>query len=140
MVLESNQKRLYSALIMSKAKGNKAEKIALIFLEQHGLQLIENNYFCKAGEIDLIMKDKQEIIFIEVRARKNKNYGGAVESITQPKKDKISKTAQHFLYQNKQFQDYNCRFDALIIESFESKDAIEWIKDAFWPSQAFSPL
>ena len=71
------------------AQGKLAEKKACDYLQQQGLKLIEKNYYCRSGEIDLIMLDKQELVFIEVRYRKSRTFGSAAESIDARKRNKI---------------------------------------------------
>lgn len=108
--------------------GNQAEKVALSYLQQQGLILIAKNYQTKLGEIDLIMQDGRQIVFVEVRLRKNNHFGSASESITPAKQRKIVKTAAFFLQQH----DGNlaCRFDVIVMSKCEISD-VEWIKNAF---------
>jgi putative endonuclease len=107
--------------------GNQAEKVALSYLEQQGLTLIEKNYQTRLGEIDLIMQDGKSIVFVEVRLRKNNLFGGASESITQAKQRKIGKVAEQFLQHH---GNQACRFDAIVMEKAEIQH-IQWIKHAF---------
>ncbi|WP_435234756.1 YraN family protein [Psychromonas sp. PT13] len=111
----------------SNSKGVKAEKQALAFLKEQGLTLVCQNYFCRFGEIDLIMRDDDTLIFIEVRYRKNNDFGGALASITKAKQDKIIKTARHYLAQL-DFEPY-CRFDVIAID--QQMQTPEWIQNAF---------
>lgn len=114
---------------MSQEKGFAAEKEARNYLVAQGLQWIASNYRCRWGEIDLIMCDQAYMIFVEVRARTNLAFGGALASVTYTKQQKLLKTASHYLLSNKLFNKYPSRFDVL---SFEGKPArIEWIKNAF---------
>ena len=62
--------------------GNEAEKMAATYLQQHGLILLETNYRCRFGEIDLVMRDGNATVFVEVRLRSNTDFGGAGISIT----------------------------------------------------------
>ena len=78
-------------------KGKSAEKIACEHLSKNGLKLIETNFYSRFGEIDLIMKHNKTLVFIEVRYRKNKDYGGAAASITQSKQSKVRKTALYYM-------------------------------------------
>ena len=113
--------------------GKEAEIVAKNFLLKQGLQLIKNNYHCIWGELDLIMLDKNNtIVFIEVRKRNNKHYGGALASITNNKKIKIIKTAMNFLQRHKQFISYYCRFDVVF---FDSNNTPIWLPNAFEMSQ-----
>jgi putative endonuclease len=111
----------------SYTQGVKAEKQALLFLEQQGLTLVCQNYYCQLGEIDLIMIDDDTLVFIEVRYRKNSQFGGALASITPTKQKKIIKTARYYLTQYD--DEPYCRFDAVAIESAFTQPM--WLKDAF---------
>lgn len=108
-------------------RGNAAEQIAAVFLQQKGLKLLEKNFRCKYGEIDLIMQDGKTLVFIEVRLRSNNHFGGAAESITPTKQNKLSRTAEFYL-QNHDNQP--CRFDAILMQT-PNINAVEWIKNAF---------
>jgi putative endonuclease len=108
--------------------GLDAEKLAATFLAARGLILIAQNYHCRFGEIDLIMKEANTLVFIEVRLRSNANFGNAAMSITAQKQQKISIAAQHYLQQNA--IEMPCRFDVIVMNKAELS-AIEWIKNAF---------
>lgn len=107
--------------------GREAERLAAKHLQQHGLKLLESNYRCRFGEIDLIMRDGSEIVFVEVRLRTNTAFGGAGASITRAKQQKLSRTADHYLMQH---GNAPCRFDAVLLESL-SPDNLQWLKNAF---------
>jgi len=79
----------------SNSKGVVAEKKALTYLLDQGLTLLHQNYYCRFGEIDLIMLDQDTLVFIEVRYRNNNKFGGALASINQTKQRKIIKTANY---------------------------------------------
>ncbi len=111
----------------SNSKGVIAEKKALTFLLDQGLTLIHQNYYCRFGEIDLIMSDEDTLVFIEVRYRKNSHYGGALASINQSKQRKIIKTATHYIAQLA--SEPYCRFDAIALD--ESENMPLWVKNAF---------
>src|SRR3990167_9967695 len=74
----------------SKSIGQKAEEIACRFLLQQGLQLLKKNYTSRYGEIDLILQDRHDVIFVEVRNRNRIDYGNALESVTKNKQDRKS--------------------------------------------------
>lgn len=112
-------------------KGKTAEKMSLDYLTGLGLKYIASNYSCKCGEIDIIMQDKDDIVFVEVRARNIEDYGGGLESITKAKQDKIIRTAQYYLIANKLFDKVQCRFDVVIVNLYKNSE-IMWIKNAFW--------
>lgn len=110
-------------------KGAQGEKRALKFLRRQQLSLLEKNFHCRYGEVDLIMQSQeQEIIFVEVRLRKNNDYGGAAASVTQSKQQKIIRTAQTYLQQH-QLQQRPCRFDVVAI--CQGTQDIDWIQHAF---------
>ncbi|MEZ0237347.1 MAG: YraN family protein, partial [Methylophilaceae bacterium] len=79
------------------------------------------------GEIDLIMRDGKEIVFVEVRLRSNAFFGGAGASITTAKQQKLTRTAEHYLMQHGATP---CRFDAVLLNSL-SNDNLTWLKNAF---------
>jgi putative endonuclease len=106
--------------------GAEAEALAAIFLQQQGLKLVEKNYRCRFGEIDLIMRDGKQLVFVEVRLRSNANFGGAAESITSKKQQKLRLTADHYMMEH---GNINCRFDAILMSSTLSPP--EWIHNAF---------
>lgn len=114
---------------MSKTKGTDAEEQALVYLVSRGLQWISSNYHCRWGEIDLIMREADYLVFVEVRARSSLSFGGAAASITFAKKQKLLKTASHYLLVNKINSKQAIRFDVFSFEGNTSK--INWIKNAF---------
>lgn len=116
----------------TRAKGDQYETLAQKYLEKEGLKLIDSNYFCRFGEIDLIMLDDNTLVFIEVRFRKQSTFGTAIASITATKRKKIIRTAEFFLAENKKYQQGNCRFDVIgIDENQAGEQHIDWIKNAF---------
>ncbi len=111
--------------------GNDAETVAEKYLAEQGLHFISRNYYCKAGEIDLLMQESDTLVFVEVRFRSNPFFGSAAESITAKKIQRIRKSAEHFLLTNPHFEQLYKRFDVLAISAQPSEDEILWIKDAF---------
>ena len=113
--------------------GNQAEGVALEYLSAHGLELIEQNYLTKMGEIDIIMLDKSEqtLVFVEVRYRQNTYFGSATDTVDQNKQAKLVRTAQYYLQQHSKYQEFICRFDVVGVESDLKYPRINWIKDAF---------
>lgn len=112
-----------------KATGDLYESRALKQLESEGLTLIEKNFSCKPGEIDLIMRDKKTTVFIEVRYRKNQSHSSAEESIDTTKQSRIIRASQHWLLKNKAYQHTTMRFDAVCFNA--NNDNGNWIKGAF---------
>lgn len=114
---------------MSLQQGYQAETLALEYLIKKKLQWLTSNYRCRFGEIDLIMKDHHTLVFIEVRARRSDEFGGALMSITHAKQQKIIKTAEHYLLINKLYDSCSTRFDVVSIQGKERR--IDWIQNAF---------
>lgn len=111
-----------------RATGNAAEYEACRYLQQQGLKLLERNFHCKGGELDLIMRDGHSIVFVEVRYRKNSHYGGALLSITRAKQRKLLHAANFYLQASKQHH-LPCRFDVIAMQAARGGFAIEWLKN-----------
>jgi putative endonuclease len=109
-------------------KGDEKERLAEEYLAARGFRLIERNFLCKSGEIDLIMKDQNSLVFIEVRYRENQEFGGALASITVGKQKKLRRAAEYYLLQHFGNTPPPCRFDVVGIEG---QDEIMWVKNAF---------
>jgi putative endonuclease len=107
--------------------GTRAETLAADYLQARGMRLLERNYRCRLGEIDLILADGSALVFVEVRLRRNPGYGGAAASITAAKRQRILRAARHYLAGK---PEPLCRFDVVLLDSL-TPDRIEWIKDAF---------
>jgi len=108
--------------------GSKAERRASRFLRRQGLTKITHNYRCRMGEIDLIMRDGNSIIFVEVRYRKSSSHGHSQETVTYTKQQKIIRTAMNFLQRHPRYQRMNGRFDVI---GMDATGKITWIKNAF---------
>ena len=118
----------------SRERGQEAEQACCRFLQQQGLKLLDRNYHGRRGELDLVMLDDDTVVFVEVRFRINDRFGGALESVTPGKQDKLRKTAA--LYLQKQTRLANGRFDVVAmtekVQNNGSKNyTFEWIKNAF---------
>jgi putative endonuclease len=108
-------------------QGDAAERQALDYLSRRGLKLVTRNYRCKVGEIDIIMRDKDALVFIEVRFRQSNDFGSALESITTSKKRKLLAAANLYLQMTQ--NDEPCRFDVVAING-SGNNRVTWIKDA----------
>lgn len=108
--------------------GKIAEDRAADFLAQRGVEIVARNYRCRFGEIDLIGRDGETMIFVEVRLRSNPTFGGPAGSITTAKQKRIILAAQHFLTRFR--QPPPCRFDAILATRL-STPHYEWLKGAF---------
>ena len=118
---------LWSKLVDKKRIGAKKEQQAKDFLLKQGYQLIERNFPCRYGEIDLIMTEPttNTLVFVEVRYRKSQKFGGAAASVTLSKQNKIKKAALFYLSQRK--IDCNIRFDVIAFE----QEQLNWHQSAF---------
>lgn len=102
----------------SNAFGLWAEQLACHYLEQQGFVLLAQDYCCRYGEIDLIMSNATEqLIFVEVKARASSIFGEASESISLNKQRKIIRTAEYFLLEHAEYQNFSCRFDVICIQT-----------------------
>ena len=112
--------------------GKTVELHALNYLKKAGLSPIATNWSCRFGEIDLIMLEQDTVVFVEVRYRKNSNFGGALDSIDQHKCEKIIKTAEYFLNEYPQWLEHTCRFDVITAHPSNTQVfTLDWIQDAF---------
>jgi putative endonuclease len=109
-------------------RGRLAEQAACRYLQARGLRLIECNYRCRSGEIDLIMDDGDSLVFVEVRYRRHDRYGSGAETVDARKRARIIRCAQFYLQRHPAAQERPARFDVIALE--EGKD-LQWIPDAF---------
>ncbi len=110
------------------ALGRHYEQQAKLFLQKQGLVFVAENVKIRGGEIDLIMRDSNTWIFVEVRFRQTAQYGDAVATITQSKRKKLLHTAAVWLYQrNECLETASCRFDICAITG----QKFEWLQNAF---------
>ena len=114
---------------MSLKIGFTAEEQAKDYLTAQGLTWVASNYRCRLGEIDLIMRDKTDLVFVEVRARASNTFGGAIASITRSKRQKLIRTALLYLQTTKLHDKLPSRFDVVSLEGTPRQ--ITWIKHAF---------
>ncbi|OGT82142.1 MAG: YraN family protein [Gammaproteobacteria bacterium RIFCSPLOWO2_02_FULL_52_10] len=112
-------------------KGKLAEDIAYKYLKQQGLKLLVKNYRSPMGEIDLIMRDGEVTVFIEVRSRRHSRHMHAVESIDSGKRTHIVNTSEEYLQNQRRSNKEICRFDVVVLTGAPDSAQIEWIKNAF---------
>ncbi|UCB55184.1 MAG: YraN family protein [Thiotrichales bacterium] len=115
-------------------RGLEAEHACCEYLQRQGLKLLARNYHGRRGELDLVMRERNTVVFVEVRFRKNSVFGGALESITSSKQEKLRVTAEQYLQQETRLK--NGRFDVVAMtEKVQNNGAgtysFEWIKNAF---------
>ncbi|MGL6063795.1 MAG: YraN family protein [Fusobacteriaceae bacterium] len=114
----------------NREKGYFYEEKAAELLKNKNYILLEKNYYSKKGEIDLIAKKNNLIVFIEVKYRSSGNFGTAFEAVGKWKLKRMYKTAQKYI-QSKNYKELNYRFDLIIFE----KDKIQWIENILWEDE-----
>ena len=107
-------------------RGAAAEALAARFLQERGVRIVERNYRCRGGEIDIIARDGATLVFVEVRLRRGSAFGGAAASITATKQRRLGLAASHYLA--RLGREPPCRFAAILLDSLES-ERIEWLRD-----------
>lgn len=105
-------------------KGQAGEDTALAYLLAQGQTLLQRNFRCKGGEIDLVMQENQVLVFVEVRRRANLRHGGAAASITRSKQARLIIAAQIYLQRYR--MPPACRFDVIAIDG----EHLEWLQNA----------
>ncbi len=110
--------------------GETGESLAVKFLKKNGYEIIEQNYRCKLGEIDVIARDDRVLVFIEVKARRTNQFGGPKWAVTPRKQRKISMVALAYLKDTEQMG-VKARFDVVAIRLLPGNPDIEIIKNAF---------
>jgi putative endonuclease len=104
-------------------RGAVAETLAAAYLAARGLPLVARNYRCRGGEIDLIVGDRDTLVFVEVRLRSSATFGGAAASITAAKRRRRTLAARHYLAMLG--REPPCRFDAILLDALDPQ-RIEW--------------
>jgi putative endonuclease len=110
------------------ARGREAEQRARRHLQAHGLKLLQCNYHSRHGEIDLVMQDRDSVVFVEVRYRRQARFGSAAESVDRRKQARLIACAQHYLQTHPSTTRLPCRFDVVTISGSDGPD---WIRNAF---------
>ena len=105
-------------------QGQRWEQAALAYLQRQGLRLLDTNYRCRGGEIDLILRDGEALVFVEVRQRASRSHGGAAASITPAKVARMVRAAQTYLLRCSPVPP--CRFDVVAIDG----DQLDWLRNA----------
>ncbi|MFA5625891.1 MAG: YraN family protein [Thiohalomonadaceae bacterium] len=118
-------------MIDRNALGQDAEQMACAYLQERGLTLIQRNYHSRRGELDLVMRDGDTTVFVEVRYRRPSAFVSALASVDRHKQAKLVATAQHYLLQYPAAAQSPCRFDIIAITPKAGKNQIEWLTNAF---------
>ncbi len=118
-----------------KELGRRGEEIAFRYLKKKGYRIIEKNYVCKMGEMDIIAAEKDTLVFIEVKTRTSREFGPPQLAVNTWKQRQLSKVALSYLNE-KRLRDVKARFDVVAIVLVGKNEEIELIQDAFdlnWP-------
>ena len=107
--------------------GTQKEEVAIKYLEENGYQIIQKNFYCKTGEIDIIAKDEDYFVFIEVKYRTSDKYGLPTEAVNFHKMRKITRAAMFYMLKNNISTNIPIRFDVVVL----LKEQIHLVKNAF---------
>jgi len=102
------------------------------FLSTRGLRLLQRNFSCRLGEIDLVMEDRDTLVFVEVKYRKSSTHGSGADAVNFHKQQRMSRTAAFYLATNPDTAEQFCRFDVVSIDPNKAEQGINWIKNAFY--------
>ncbi len=111
--------------------GQAAELFVCHYLQEQGLCLIQRNYCCRFGEIDLIMRDVQDLVFIEVRYRAQIKFGDGLDSVCFAKQRRLIRSAEYYLQKHVGLSQAPCRFDVVAVTSQLHRSHVQWVKHAF---------
>lgn len=111
--------------------GMQAEQAAADYLKKQRLKMVMCNFRCTMGEIDIIMREDNTLVFVEVRLRNTSQFASALESVDKHKQTKLRKTAEYYLQQQKITDKLACRFDVVAVHYQEDQPVFEWIQNAF---------
>ncbi|MBR4669922.1 MAG: YraN family protein [Butyrivibrio sp.] len=111
--------------------GTAREELAAAYISEAGAKVIERNFSCKSGEIDIIARDGKYLCFIEVKYRKSCKYGSPETAVDFLKRKKISKASRFYMYFKHYDEETPVRYDVIAIHGDEGAYTIKWIKDAF---------
>ncbi|RMG35349.1 MAG: YraN family protein [Gammaproteobacteria bacterium] len=107
-------------------QGEQAESAAEHWLNERGLRPVARNYRCRGGEVDLIMRHDETLVFVEVRLRRHHTFGGALASVDRRKQHRLILAAQHYLQHHS--WEGPCRFDVV---GLDARGVADWVQDAF---------
>ncbi|SDU22537.1 YraN family protein [Halopseudomonas salegens] len=112
--------------------GNLAERQAEKLLLRSGMRCLARNFRCKRGELDLVMRDRDTVVFVEVRNRRHSQWGSAAESVDWRKQQKLIAAAQFYILSHPHLADSPCRFDVVAADGDPADPAnYHWIREAF---------
>jgi putative endonuclease len=112
--------------------GEAAENIAADFLRAQGLEILERNYRRRFGELDIVARDGDVLVIVEVRTRANNRYGGAAASVVFRKQQRLTRTTHQLLQRRKDLANLRIRFDVVAVSDIHAPGAkVAWIQHAF---------
>ncbi len=114
----------------NRRQGNDFESLAADYLRRNGMRILEQNFYCKMGELDIVARDGEYLVFVEVKYRKNRRAGSAAEAVNFNKMRKISRCADVYMMQKRVSENTSVRFDVIAIEEghlTHFKNAFEYI-------------
>jgi putative endonuclease len=114
----------------NRQKGKLGEDIAVDFLKQNGYEIIEQNFYYQHGEIDIIAKESETLVFVEVKMRKSIAFGAPEEFVTPKKQELLRRTAEGFMIE-RNIGEAHCRFDVVAIVLRDGKAECKVLKDCF---------
>lgn len=113
-----------------KQRGAAGESLAMRFLEREGMKILQRNYRYERGEIDIVAEEGEEIVFVEVKARRSKAFGEPEDAVTDQKQEQLRKVAEGYLFEH-ELSDRACRFDVVAIFFHNGRAEFNHIKNAF---------
>ncbi len=111
-------------------KGKIGEEAALNFLKQNGYEILEQNYYYNHGEIDIVAKNENVLVFVEVKSRRSTTFGEPEESVTPKKQELLRRTAEGYVTE-KNIGEMDCRFDVVSVVMSGGKAECKILKDCF---------
>ena len=111
--------------------GARYEELADAYLRRAGLAPVARNFNCRHGELDLVMRDRDVVVFVEVRYRRGSLFGDGIDSVHAGKRAKLVRAAEVFLINHPRLADAACRFDVIAISGDAAAPALDWRRNAF---------
>ena len=114
-----------------RSTGSEWEAVVEKHLRKAGLSTLAKNFYSRYGEIDLVMRDGDDVVFVEVRYRKSATRGDGVDSVGATKRTKLIRTASMFLQSRRTLSNAPCRFDVVSCSGTHDAPHLDWIRNAF---------
>jgi putative endonuclease len=112
-------------------RGRIGEDVACRFLRARGAVIVERNFHCRGGEIDIVARIAGYLVFVEVRLRSSQRFGSGAESVDGRKRQRLVRAARYYLGLHRRAASLPMRFDVISIEPRGTEFSIEWLTDAF---------